>query len=92
MLSRAKGFLQTRGAVPPDCEQTVGELGRMFVLHPFKPFADSFGNRFGHALSRNPGQLPGEFVGVLVLDIQTHSSTILPFMSTILPRAAIFSK
>jgi len=86
MLSRAKGFLQTRGAVPPDCEQTVGELGRMFVLHPFKPFADSFGNRFGHALSGEPGQSLGEFVSIFVLNVQAHIDRYLPYDSTILPQ------
>jgi hypothetical protein len=47
MIGRAKRFLQTRGAVPPDFEQSVGELGSMFVLHPFKAFVDRFGDGFG---------------------------------------------
>jgi len=72
MIGRAKRFLQTRGAVPADFEQTIGEFVSMFVLHPLKAFADSFGDRFGHALSGNPGQLPGESVGVFVLDVQAH--------------------
>lgn len=72
MIARAKRFLQTRGAVPPDFEQSIGELGSMFVLYPFEPFADRFSDRFGHALSGNPGQLLGEFVGVFVLDVQAH--------------------
>lgn len=72
MIGRAKRFRQTRGAVPPDFEQTVGQLGCMFVLHPFKPFADSFSNRFGHALSGEPGQSLGEFVSVFVLNVQAH--------------------
>ena len=72
MLGRAKRFLQARRAVPADFEQTVGELGSMFVMLPFKPFADSFGDRFGQALSGKPRQLVGQLVGVLVFDIQAH--------------------
>ena len=49
MIARAKGFLQTRGAVAADFEQAVRELVSMFVfvLHPFEPFADRFGDGFG---------------------------------------------
>jgi len=72
MIGRTKRFLQTRGAVPADLEQSIGELGIVFVLHPFKPFADRFSDRLGHALSGNPGQLLCEFVGVFVLDVQAH--------------------
>ena len=74
MIGRAKRFLQTRGAVPADFEQSIGELGGalVLVLHPFEPFPDRFGDRFGHALSGNPGQLLGEFVGVFILDVQAH--------------------
>ena len=56
MIGRAKRFLQMRGAVPADFEQSIGEFGGMFVLHPLKPFADRFGDRFGQALSGEPGQ------------------------------------
>jgi len=74
MIGRTKRFLQMRGAIPPDFEQSIGELGSMFVfvLHPFEPFSDRFRDRFSHALSGNPGQLLGEFVGVFVLDVQAH--------------------
>ncbi len=72
MISRAKGFLETRGAIPADFEQTIGELGSMFVLHPFKAFADSFGDRFGQALPGKPGQLLGELMGVFVFNVQAH--------------------
>ena len=72
MIGRPIRFLQTRGAVPADFEQSIGELGIVFVLHPFEPFSDRFSDRFGHALSGNPSQLPGEFVGVFVLDVQAH--------------------
>ena len=85
MIGRAKRFLQTRGAVLADFEQSIGELGSMFVfvLHPLEPFPDRFSDRFGHALSGNPGQLLGEFVGVLVFDVQAHTQIfyhiVLPF-------------
>jgi hypothetical protein len=37
MISRAKGFLQARSAVPADFQHTVGELASLFVfvLHFF---------------------------------------------------------
>ena len=69
MLGQAERFLQTRGAVPADFEQSIGEPGCVFVLYPFEPFADRFGDRFGHALAGKPGQLPSELVGVFVLDV-----------------------
>jgi len=72
MIGRAKRFLQTRGAVPADFEQSIGEPASILILHPFKPFSDRFRDRFSHALSGNPGQLLGEFVGVFVLDVQAH--------------------
>jgi len=74
MIGGAKRFLQTRGAVPADFEQSIGELGGTFllVLHPFEPLSDRFSDRFCHALSGNPSQLLGEFVGVFVLDVQAH--------------------
>src|SRR6266481_2197750 len=88
MIGRAKRFLQTRGAVPADFEQSIGELGSTLVsvLHPFEPFPDRFRDRFGHALSRNPSQLLGEFMRFFVLDVQTHygrHSTTLLYISTI---------
>ncbi len=46
MIPRTKRFLQALGAVPPDFQQTIGELGRMFVLYPLQPLADRFGDRF----------------------------------------------
>ena len=74
MIGRAKRFLQTRGAVAADFEQSIGELGGtlVLVLHPFEPFSDRFRDRFSHALSGNPGELLGEFVGVFVFDVQAH--------------------
>ncbi len=72
MSGRAKRFLQTRGAVPADFEQSIGELGSTLVLHPFEPLSDRFSDRLGHALAGDPGQLLGEFVGVFVLDVQAH--------------------
>jgi len=74
MIGRAIRFLQPRGAVPPDFEQSIGELASTLVLllDPFEPFSDRFRDCFGHALSGNPGQLLGEFVGVFVLDVQAH--------------------
>ena len=89
MIGRAKRFLQARGAVPADFEQSVGELGSMFVLHPFEPFADRFSDRFGHALAGSPGQLSGKFVGFFVLDIQAHMVDILSYNSTILPHRVL---
>ena len=89
MIGRTKRFLQTRGAVPADFEQSIGELGIVFVLHPFEPFSDRFSDRFGHALSRHPGELLGELVGFFVLNVQAHRFTSLvdslPSKSTILP-------
>ena len=86
MIGRAKRFLQTRGAVPADFEQSVGELGGAFlvIVHPLEPFPKSFGDRFGHALSGNAGQLLGEFVGIFVFNVEAHID-ILPSSSTILP-------
>ena len=74
MIGRAKRFLQTRGAVPADFQQSIGELGSTFVLvlHPFEPLSDRFRDRFSHTLSGNPSQLLGELVGVFVLDVQAH--------------------
>jgi hypothetical protein len=48
-----------RGAVAADVEQPIGELGGkfFFVLYPFKPFANRFGDRFGEALSGESGGL-----------------------------------
>ncbi len=73
MIGRAKRFLQARRTVPADGEETVGELGRMFALHPQKPFAYRVGDGLGHVLSGKPGQLPGEFVGVFIFNVQTHT-------------------
>jgi len=72
MIGRAKRFLQTRGAVPSDFEQSIGELDSMFVLQPSKPFADGFGDGFGQALPGKPGQLLGELMGVFVFNVQAH--------------------
>jgi len=74
MIGRTERFLQTRGAIPPDFEQSIGELSStlVFVLHPFEPFSDRSSDGFGHALSGNPGQLLSEFVGIFVLDVQAH--------------------
>lgn len=85
MIGRAKWFLQMHGAVPADFEQSVGKLGRTFLLHPFKAFADRFGDGFGQALSGKPGELLGELVGVFVFDVEAHFGTRLPYTSTILP-------
>lgn len=80
MIGRAKRFLQTWGAVAADFQQSIGELGNMFVffLHPFKPFADGFGDRFGQALSGESGQALGEFVGIFVFNVKAHMVCILP--------------
>ena len=72
MIAGAKGFLEMRGAVPADFEQSIGELGSTLVLYPLEPLSDRFSDRFSHALSGNAGQLLGEFVGVFVLDVQAH--------------------
>ena len=72
MIAGAKRLLETRRAVPADFEEPVGEPVSMFALHPLKPFAYRFGNSLGHALSGKPSQLPGELVGIFVLDIQAH--------------------
>jgi len=85
MIGRTIRFLQTRGAVPADFEQSIGELGSTLVLYPFEPFSDRFCDRFSHALAGNPSQLLGEFVGVFVLNVQAHNVDILPHKSTILP-------
>ena len=89
MIGRAKRFLQTRGAVPPDFEQSIGELGIVFVLHPFEPFPDRLRDRFRHALPCNPRELLGELVGFFVLDVQAHMVDILPYNSTILPHRGL---
>ena len=74
MIGRTIRFLEMRGAVPADFEQSIGEPGStlVLVLHPFEPFSDRFSDRFGHALSGNPSQLLGEFVGVFVFNVQAH--------------------
>ena len=74
MIGRTIRFLEMPGAVPADFEQSIGELGStlVFVLHPLEPFSDRFGDRFSHALSGNPSQLLGKFVGIFILDVQAH--------------------
>jgi len=80
VVSGAKWFLQVGRAVPADFEQPVGEHGSLlvFILHPFKAFADCLGHGFGHAFSGEPGQPLGELVGVFVFDVQAHMVDILP--------------
>ena len=87
MIGRSKRFLQTGCAIAADFQQTIGELGRMFVffLHLFQAFAQGFGYRVGQALSGEPGQALGKFVGVFVFNVQAHLVDDLPFISSILP-------
>ena len=73
MIGGSKRLFQARRAIPADFEEPVGKLGRTFTLHPLQSFSDRFGNRLRHALSGKPRQLPGEFMGVLVFDVQAHS-------------------
>jgi hypothetical protein len=96
MIGRTIRFLQSRGAVSADFEQSIGELGSTLVLHPVEPFSDRFSDRFGHALSGNSSQLLGEFVGVFVLDVQAHFYIFyhasLPFYHKMLCRKTLIGK
>jgi len=80
MLGRAKRFLQTRRAVPADFEQPVGELGSVFVfiLHPFKPLANRFGDSLGQAFPGESCELLSELVSIFVFNVQAHMVDILP--------------
>ena len=69
MIARAKRFLQPRGAVPADFQQAIGELTCIFIFLLFETFTDSFGDRLGHALSRESGKALGELVGIFVFDV-----------------------
>ncbi len=86
VIDGSERFLEVRGAVFSDFQQAVRKFDSAFPTGTFQAFTDRLRNCFRHAFSRKLGELLGKSVRFLVLDVEAHSGTILPSLSTMLPQ------
>ncbi len=53
--------------------------GRRLVamLHPAEPLPHGHGHGAGEAFTRHGGKLPGQALGLIILDVETHGGILL---------------
>jgi hypothetical protein len=92
MIGGSKRLLQALGTVLTNRHEAIRQAGALFATDPIETLANGCGHRRGHGFSRQPRKLFSQAMSFRVFDVQAHLSTILPYISTVLPHTVKVGK
>src|SRR5262245_25063245 len=72
MIDGAEWPLEARGTILTDRQQPFCKVSAPLAANPVEPFANRFGDRRRQAFPGQFGELPGEPMGLLILDVHAH--------------------
>src|SRR5262245_8414893 len=72
MIDGAEWPLEARGTILTDRQQPFCKVSAPLAANPVEAFANRFGDRRRQAFPGQFGELPGEPMGLLILDVHAH--------------------